>query len=576
MKRLMIRKLIVISQSESRSLEVPFEKGLNIILGGNKTGKSSIIKSIFTTLGCECKRVEADWKKLVSTYLLFFKYGERQFCIVRQDKKFQIFENINNDFSCIIETNAFHEYSNCLMDILEIKMPCISKDGKQFNITPPLLFRFQYIDQDEGWSKIADSFKNVAYIKDWKANTNKYVCGYLDDSYYALQAQKAEHILERDDKKKELNYNQNFVSRITSTLTRIEDIESVEDVTTDIELLLAKAEELRKLQFSYNAEMTVLENDIYINQHKLHIVEHNLIETKKDIEYAMTQEDELICPFCGTIYSNRINEQLNITSDYAHCENLIAELKSSISVATKELEELKNKYNDVSVEIQSIEQKVQNTQELLSYSSFYKSKGQFEIYESCKRQLDVLQGEINSCVSKIAITDEKINEKKSKERSKDIREDIERYCRTLADAINVPKTFIKLRDFVQVINRTGSETPRLVYMYQSALYLYNLERAYSPFNFYVVDTPNQQGQDTENLGSIFKSLELFLSDEGQVIVGTERETGMEEKASNVIKLTGKRRCLNNINYKKHIELLEKLQKTAISWVADNHNIQNEI
>lgn len=576
MKRLMIRKLIVISQSESRSLEVPFEKGLNIILGGNKTGKSSIIKSIFTTLGCECKRVEADWKKLVSTYLLFFKYGERQFCIVRQDKKFQIFENINNDFSCIIETNAFHEYSNCLMDILEIKMPCISKDGKQFNITPPLLFRFQYIDQDEGWSKIADSFKNVAYIKDWKANTNKYVCGYLDDSYYALQAQKAEHILERDDKKKELNYNQNFVSRITSTLTRIEDIESVEDVTTDIELLLAKAEELRKLQFSYNAEMTVLENDIYINQHKLHIVEYNLIETKKDIEYAMTQEDELICPFCGTIYSNGINEQLNITSDYAHCENLIAELKSSISVATKELEELKNKYNDVSVEIQSIEQKVQNTQELLSYSSFYKSKGQFEIYESCKRQLDVLQGEINSCVSKIAITDEKINEKKSKERSKDIREDIERYCRTLADAINVPKTFIKLRDFVQVINRTGSETPRLVYMYQSALYLYNLERAYSPFNFYVVDTPNQQGQDTENLGSIFKSLELFLSDEGQVIVGTERETGMEEKASNVIKLTGKRRCLNNINYKKHIELLEKLQKTAISWVADNHNIQNEI
>lgn len=71
----------------------------------------------------------------------------------------------------------------------------------------------------------------------------------------------------------------------------------------------------------------------------------------------MTQEDELICPFCGTIYSNGINEQLNITSDYAHCENLIAELKSSISVATKELEELKNKYNDVSVEIQSIEQK---------------------------------------------------------------------------------------------------------------------------------------------------------------------------------------------------------------------------
>ena len=106
------------------------------------------------------------------------------------------------------------------------------------------------IDQDEGWSRIADSFSNVAYIKDWKPNTNKYVCGYLDDRYYELQAQKAEYILEKDDKKKELNYNQSFVSRITSTLTQIEHIESVEEVTTDIESLLAKAEELRKMQFS--------------------------------------------------------------------------------------------------------------------------------------------------------------------------------------------------------------------------------------------------------------------------------------------------------------------------------------
>ena len=576
MKRLTIKKLIVISQSESRSLEIPFENGLNIILGGNKTGKSSIIKSIFTSFGCECKRIEADWKKLISYYLLFIKSEEKQFCIVRQGKKFQIFENSGDTYSCIIETESFHEYSNCLMDILEIKMPCISKkDGKQFNITPPLLFRFQYIDQDEGWNKIADSFRNVAYVKDWKPNTNKYVCGYLDDTYYELQAKKAEQILEKDDKEKELNYNQNFVSSIASKLIQIENIESVEEVMTYIEPLIAKSEELRKLQFSYNADITVLENDIYVNQHKLHIVEYNLSETKKDIEYAMSQEDEIVCPICGAIYLNGLDEQLNITSDYAHCEKLIAELKDSISNATKELEELRERYNSVSLEIQSIEQKIQNSQELLSYSSFYKNKGKYEIYESCDRQLRVLQGEVDDYISEIIKIDKKIKEKKSKKRSKDIRNDIEKYCRILADAINIPKTFIQLKDFVQVINRTGSETPRLVYMYQSALYLYNLNRAYSPFNFYVVDTPNQQGQDADNLESIFKSLELFLSDEGQVIVGTERETGLEKKASNIINLTEKRRCLNTINYSKHLEFFEKIQKIAVNWVAGNYKIKDE-
>ena len=570
MKRLIIQKLIVISQIESRSLEIPFKRGLNIILGGNKTGKSSIIKSIFTTLGCDCKSIEADWKKLISSYLLFFDYGNKQFCIVRQDKKFQIFEYSGHAYSCIIETEEFHKYSNCLMDILEINMPCISNDGKQFNVTPPLLFRFQYIDQDNGWNKIADSFNRVGYIKDWKPNTNKYVCGYLDDTYYKLQAQKIEQTLLKDDKEKELNYNQNFVSRISSTLNQIKDIQSVDEVTTSIESLLAKSEELRKMRFSYNTEMTILENDIFINQRKLHTVEHNLTETKKDIEYAMNQDDKLVCPICGTEYKNGLDEQLNITSDYANCENLINKLKNSISVSIRNLENIKEKYIAVGLEIQSLEQQIEKSHELLSYSSFYKNKGQYEIYDSCKQQLDILQQEINSYISKIAIIDDEINKQKSRKRSKDIREDIENYCRILADAINLPKTFIQLRDFVQILTHTGSETPRLVYMYQSALYLYNLNRAYSPFNFYVVDTPNQQGQDTNNLESIFNSLELFLSDEGQVIVGTERKTGMEQKASNVITLTENRRCLNNINYEKHLELFKDLQKSAIKWVA-NHN-----
>lgn len=570
MKRLTIKKLIVISQSESRSLEVPFSKGLNIILGGNKTGKSSIIKSVFTAFGCECRRIEKEWKEIISSYLLFFQYGEKQFCILRQGKRFQIFEECNDNYICIIETDAFHEYSNSLMEIFGVNMPCISNDGKEFNVTPPLLFRFQYIDQDDGWSKIGDSFSNVAYIKNWKANTNKYICGYLTDTYYSIQARKAQLVMEKEDKKKELSHNQNFVSRISTTLTQMDSAKSVEEVTSSLETLISQTEELRKLQFSVNAEMTVLENEIYINQHKLHIVEHSLRETEKDIDFAMEQENELICPTCGTAYANGLVEQLNLSSDFAHCEKLQSELTDEISKLTNDLSELNEKYKSISEELKSIESQIQKSQEMLSYSSFYKNKGQYEIYETCRQQLDVLQEEVDGFISQIAKLDDDIKEMKSKKRSNEIKTGIEGFCRNLADTINIPLTFIKLKDFVQVIEHTGSETPRLVYMYQSALYLYNLDRAYSPFNFYVFDTPNQQGQDTANLQSIFKSLELFLSDEGQVIVGTERNTGLEGKASNVITLTEKRRCLTVTKYNEHVKLLQSLQEIAIGWVAKNH------
>lgn len=269
------------------------------------------------------------------------------------------------------------------------------------------------------------------------------------------------------------------------------------------------------------------------------------------------------------IYSNSLNEQLNITSDYVHCEKLYHELDNQTSSTTEKLLELQNKHKEILLEIQFADSEILKSKELLSYSSFYKNKGQCEIYESCKSLLDSIQKEIDSLVSKIESLNIKLDEKRSRKRSNEIRNKIIAFCQDLADKINVPKTFIKLNDFVQVIDRTGSETPRLVYMYQTALYLYILERLHSPFNFFVIDTPNQQGQDEDNLGSIFKSLELFLSEDGQVIVGTERPTGLEKKAHNVIVLTEKRRCLNENNYQLHIELLK-----ALNEVSANSNLTN--
>ncbi|TKJ00915.1 hypothetical protein FC695_20400, partial [Bacillus cereus] len=81
MNRLTLKKLIVISESEKKSKEIEFKEGLNIIIGKNKTGKSSLIKSIFFTFGCEVK-FEDEWKKLIDKYLLYFQYGNEYFCIL--------------------------------------------------------------------------------------------------------------------------------------------------------------------------------------------------------------------------------------------------------------------------------------------------------------------------------------------------------------------------------------------------------------------------------------------------------------------------------------------------------------
>ena len=376
--------------------------------------------------------------------------------------------------------------------------------------------------------------------------------------------------MEKDELKKEFTYNQNFVSRLNVSLKSAENMESPENIAAALAEMLATSEKLMNQRFDLNAKISSIENDIFIANHKLKIASSSIEEIHKDINFAMKQGDELICPVCGVHYHNGLPEQLNISSDFALAEKLVESLTSDISAFENELSNNREEYKTLSVQLKQLEHSIQQSKQLLSYSSFYKNEGKQEIYESCLIQLDKLQRELDSKITSIALLDERVKNLLSKVRAKGIREKIKAYCRQIAEVIDIPKTFIKLRDFVQVIDKSGSDTPRLVYMYQTGLYLYNLNRMDSPFNFFVVDTPNQQGQDAANLKNIYQSLNYFLSDEGQVILGTERETGCEDKAAKVIKLTEKRRCLNQAHFSEHLQLLDILQKEAIRWVHDNH------
>ena len=284
----------------------------------------------------------------------------------------------------------------------------------------------------------------------------------------------------------------------------------------------------------------------------------------------MGQGDTIICPVCGAQYDNSIEKQLHIAAEHAASENLIEFLASQSSSLKEKLKTLKDSLKTICDSIHSNEQQIQAYTKQLSYRTYFIDEGKRDVFLSCQKELQALQSEIDNMIGERSIIEDRLKEMKSPKRSKEVRSQIEKYCGTVADQINLSRTFIKLKDFVQVINKSGSDTPRLVYMYHVALYLYNLDRIKSPFNFLVIDTPNQQGQDDENLTRIFNSLKLLQSPDGQVLIGTERETGMEGDAQNVICLKEKRRCLTNERYKDHLALSQHLHTLGLKWVHDKH------
>jgi AAA15 family ATPase/GTPase len=120
-KQLTIKKIMIISRTEESSIEIPLSRGLNIILGENKTGKSSLIKTIFYSFGCEVK-FDEDWEKLNKRSFIIFCVGNIDYLLERQDNTYYLFKVIEDIESYIFEGSyTFSDFSRKFLELFNIK-----------------------------------------------------------------------------------------------------------------------------------------------------------------------------------------------------------------------------------------------------------------------------------------------------------------------------------------------------------------------------------------------------------------------------------------------------------------------
>lgn len=566
MNRLILRKLIVISNKERKSRELSFEEGLNIILGANKTGKSSLIKSIFHTFGCEV-RFEPEWKGLIDKFALFFQYGERDLCILRQQSLYKVFEIKEGTLVKLFEDDKFHSYSEKLMNLLGISMVCSIKENKQVSITPPLLFRFQYIDQDDGWNKIGESFINMKYIKDWKGHTNKYIVGFQGEDFYQATCKREIIKNEMNNLISKMNHFDEFLDKLQVIVNENNNLAPVKKLNLQKQKKIAdkiiyKIDKLERERIKKEEALSKYKSNRYEKNLEIQFIKKQLQYLNEDHKYAM-EEDELIkCPFCGTDHINSIEERTEIVKDIQAGNKLIQlhrremeDLEGNISIIENEMSELNNDYHKSKLELEKLE-------ESASIIDDFRMQGQLSIIETGNLERTNVKDDYDSKVADKDEVDRKIKKMNSKKRRQEITNRLIGFYETVLKQLNIPTSYIQLRDFVQTLTRLGSDSPRIIYAYHIALYLYNLERVKSPFNILVIDTPNQQGQDRQNLQNIDSVLELLTSEKGQVIIGTERETGFEKEAARVIRLTEYRRCLSEEKFQQHNQLISKLNSLS--------------
>ena len=81
MKRLILKKLVIISQKNEEARTIEFDDRLTVITGDNpsgetknRTGKSLVMKSIYYSLGAKLKKYTTNWDSLQISTIVTFLY----------------------------------------------------------------------------------------------------------------------------------------------------------------------------------------------------------------------------------------------------------------------------------------------------------------------------------------------------------------------------------------------------------------------------------------------------------------------------------------------------------------------
>ena len=178
-----INSMIIIDINKEEAAFFEFSEGPNLIVSQDNTqGKSSVIKSLYYTLGYDIKTFPSNWDFENMYFCLECEFNGKIYTICRQKKIFKIKEEENRPMN-------HREFSDWLQDKLNINMQLPNKTTKELHraYASAILLPF-YIDQDSSWEGrlYIETAGDVKQYSDIPKTIMEYVLGISDIEIQSL------------------------------------------------------------------------------------------------------------------------------------------------------------------------------------------------------------------------------------------------------------------------------------------------------------------------------------------------------------------------------------------------------
>lgn len=376
MNKLVFNNIKIIDLVNYESFSTNFIDGVNIITSNeNSVGKSTILKSLYHTLGAEIKfGHRINIKNIL--FVLNFTLDNTNYTIMRNQNSYKIINPQDEIISFYNSKDLTNHLSTLFGFTIEIE-----NANKKIEQAPPVFYYLPYyIDQNKGWVPDPESFENLSQFNKPKRDASIYFhLGVLGANYISLINKKEELTISKKDINNKLESTYNLLKIIEEELTTFD----ISISNTDA-LLIQKRLHLKKYEkYNYNADTIkrkLLEHKELLFQLEITLknIDKSIKNEQKKKKEIQEKEIDVTCPNCSFEFevkqANHFKINFNIEQLSAHKIELF-EQRTKLINAIKLLE---NELYEFSLKLKEVEQiQVDNSNSLeniIKYKGLYSTK----------------------------------------------------------------------------------------------------------------------------------------------------------------------------------------------------------
>lgn len=564
-KKLILTEIKIMSTTEEKARAIQFHPKRTVIKGENHAGKSSLIKTILWTFGAEPQKIHPTWKGLNITSLVAFKLDEEEYGILRKGSFFAVFDNNKNILGTFSKVTS--ELAPFLADLFGYKIKLNDKKNKL--ITPPpayLLLPF-YVDQDVSWSKNWNAFSNLGQLPSgWRNNIINYHSGINTNKFYEIKAQIENLKVEGSEHEASRKVSKGVLDKLLKQFQQVDYSLNLDDFKKELTKLMETLEIFKQKGEVLKQKIVKLETEKIRVLKQIKLVENTRNELQKDYEFLLEQADEIDCPTCGQVYENSFAERFKIAQDEDECKELLVELNMQLKKVTEQIdaEYVSNKQNNQ--EEQKIKNLLEKKQGEIKLRDVIQNEGKRELKGILEKEISEIEAEIGSIQLRIQDLREELKSVDNKKRQTEIKDFYFQKMRYYLHKLEIHK--LEEKDFKSMFSQVqegGSGQPRALLAYYYSI-LHTMKE-YSDNTLFpiIIDSPNQQDQDADNLGRIMKFIFEEQPNDTQLILGLVEYEEDDEFYGKIIELEGKFQLLKEEEYQRISRELVELLDEALNF-----------